>query len=211
MNLPVVDHQTKILVEQGHKVFQAHRFANDECSHVSRLARWAEFPANAKVIDLGCGTGEVAKIMKSLRPDLDFCLVNISQFQLDYCPSFTRHCCDFCDVPEASNSFDAAMFCFSIGHSDASAAMQEAARLLKVGGVLFIYDMVRESGDNGIMELVSYQVNRRAAMQCAAVGFRLDFYMEPQDDGNYGRAVLGDDFETVFGGTRPAIWRFVKA
>jgi ubiquinone/menaquinone biosynthesis C-methylase UbiE len=213
MNLEAVDQQTHFLVAAGHRVLQIHRFAASEREHVARLERWADFPPSAMVIDLGSGTGEVARIFNVLRPDLTFCLVNISQVQLAYSPaSMKQHCCDFRSVPEPDGSFDAAMFCFSIGHADLSEALREAARLLRPGGILFIYDMARVNGDNSSMACVEYEVHARDTVEQAAraAGFSRDFYMEPHDDGEYARAVIGDAYEQVFAGTIPAIWRFVR-
>lgn len=213
MNISLVDQQTKVLIELGHRIFQIHRFADGEVAHIRRLERWSDFPYGASVIDMGSGTGEVSKLMYSIRPDLKFCLVNISQLQLDYSPpEMSSHCCDFCNVPEIDKKFDGVMFCFSIGHSDTNDAMREAYRLLKSGGVLFIYDMVRISGSNNSMNFVEYHVDSRIDMEHIAGdnGFKLDFYMEPQDNGQYGKSVLDDEYETIFNGTIPAIWRFIK-
>lgn len=213
MNLKTIDEQTKLLIEKGHKVFQIHRFAETEFKHVSRLERWAEFPQNARVADMGCGVGEVARIFKEIRPDLEFCLVNLSQVQLDYAPKqFKKHCTDFCDVPELNESFDGVMFCFSIGHADIEQALKEAHRLLKYGGILFIYDMTRIYGNNEGMHKVAYRVHALNYMEQTAsgCGFDLDFYMEPSDDGSYGHSVLGREYDNVFFGTKPAVWRFVK-
>lgn len=212
MNITLVNQQTELLVSNGHRVLQIHRFGDDEFTHVSRLEKWADLPLSAKVIDMGSGTGEVANIFTEIRPDLKFTLVNISQFQLDYSPYYLSHCCDYCQVPEPDSSFDAVMFCFSIGHSNYMNAMKEAARLLKCGGVLFIYDMVRVSGNNQRMNEVDYAVHDRSMMESSAkkCGFKLDVYIEPSDDGKYGNALFGSAFHCVFGGTIPAIWRFIK-
>jgi SAM-dependent methyltransferase len=211
MNMDLVNSVTHTLVGAGHRIFQIHRFADSEDEHVKRLGKWADFPLNAKVIDMGCGVGHQAKLFNRFRPDLSFCLVNISQVQLGYADAaYPAHCCDFCSVPEDDQSFEAAMFCFSIGHADHAKAIAEARRLLKLGGVLFIYDMVRISGSNATMVDVDYAVYDKQCMVDAALGFELDVYMEPSDSGQYGREVLGDGFEAVFHGTIPAIWRFIK-
>jgi SAM-dependent methyltransferase len=210
MNLNAVDEQTQLLVNNGHKVFQIHRFAKDDESHLVRLERWAELPQFAKVLDMGSGVGELAKVFTKLRPDLNFYLVNLSKLQLSYSKEFTCHCCSFLDVPEQSESFDAVLFCFSIGHEDVEVALKEAHRLLKNNGILFIYDMVRVFGNNENMKVVEYVVNSKETMQKAATGFKLDFYLEPTDDGQYGKSILGEAFDYVFNGTIPAIWRFVK-
>lgn len=213
MDIALVEEQTIILVNLGHRVFQIHRFAESEREHVGKLAEWADFDDSASVIDLGCGTGEVAKLMNEYRPDLEFTLVNISFGQLEYAPYWMRKIhCDFCHVPELSASYSGAMFCFSIGHSDIDAALKEAYRLLKKYGVLFIYDMVRVSGSNDSMREVDYVVLTRDEMagKIKTAGFEIDFYLEPFDSGDYGRSVLGESFDQVFDGTIPAIWRLVK-
>jgi ubiquinone/menaquinone biosynthesis C-methylase UbiE len=213
MDTSIIDSVTGTLVANGHRVFQIHRFAENEFTHVSRLERWAEFPLNAKVIDLGCGVGEVSKIMQEIRKDMTFTLVNISEVQLSYADDkFKKYCCDFCNVPEKEETYDAAMFLFSIGHGDKLLALKEAFRLLKVGGVLFIYDMVRVSGDNSSMVDVQYEVDSKDSMNLIAreCGFNLDLYIEPRDIGSYGHSLLGDTFNKVFNGTIPACWRFIK-
>jgi SAM-dependent methyltransferase len=213
MDTTLIDAQTPTAVAAGHLVLQAHRFAASDFDHVAQLHNWAELPKNAYVLDAGCGVGETAKIFKELRPDLDFCLVNLSDVQLAYAPpKMEQHCCDFCAVPEPDGVFDAALFFFSIGHADAGAALREAGRLLRKGGVLAIYDMVRVSGDNSAMACVQYEVHPRGVMarEAEKAGFKADFYIEPYDDGRYGYSVMGDEYSKVFGGTIPAFWRFVK-
>ena len=203
--------QTPLAIKNGFRVFQFHRFADDDFSHVQRLERWAELPVGARVADMGCGIGEVSVIFKILRPDCSFCLINISEEQLLYAPpEMPRHTCSFLDVPEPDESFDAVLFCFSIGHEDQEKAIAEAHRLLKPEGILFIYDMVRVSGDNKNMESVQYTVWPREYMENIADGFLLDYYMEPTDNDKCVKEILEAGHEKVFKGTIPAIWRFIK-
>jgi SAM-dependent methyltransferase len=212
-DLQLVESLTPCLIAAGHKVFQFHRFADTESSHVARLERWAEFPRDAKVIDLGCGTGEVARLMAGFRPDISFTLVNISPVQLLYADKdMAAHCISFLNVPEDAAAFDGAMFCFSIGHEDLGESLKEAARLLKKNGVLFIQDMALCGGDARNLAALSYEVSDRAEMESKAesAGFRLDLYCEPQDDGRYGNEVLGKSFNDLTAGTIPAVWRFKK-
>lgn len=212
-DLKLVESVTPFLVAAGHKVFQFHRFAGSEFSHVKRLERWAEFPHNAKVIDLGCGTGEVARLMAGFRPDIRFTLVNISPVQLLYADKeMVAHCVSFLDVPEDDETFDGAMFCFSIGHEDLSESLKEAARLLKKDGVLFVQDMALCSGNAQNLAALYYEVRTRSEMESKAqsAGFKLDLYCEPQDDGRYGNAVLGNFFNDLTAGVIPAVWRFKR-
>jgi SAM-dependent methyltransferase len=213
MNLQLIESLTPGMVAAGHKVLQFHRFEKNEAAHVARLERWAEFPFNAKVIDLGCGTGEVARLMANLRPDISFTLVNISPVQLLYADQeMATHCVSFLDVPEKDEAFDGAMFCFAIGHEDLAKSLKETARLLKTGGVLFIQDMALCSGNAQNLAALDYEIRTRAEMERQAVlaGFKLDLYLEPQDDGRYGNEVLGDSFDELTAGTIPAVWRFKK-
>ena len=52
--------QTPLAIKKGFRVFQVHRFAEDDFSHVQRLERWAEFPIGSRIADMGCGIGEVS-------------------------------------------------------------------------------------------------------------------------------------------------------
>jgi ubiquinone/menaquinone biosynthesis C-methylase UbiE len=202
---------TARVVDAGHRIFQIHRFAPTEAAHCLRLLHWADLPTDAQVIDLGSGVGAMAAYWQTARPDLSFCLVNISAAQLAY-SAFPSYCGDFCQLPYAESAFDAATFCFAIGHADRASALASASRVLRPGGILFLYDMVRLFGDAASMETVSYVVPAREEMEqaLARAGFAVDYYMEPHDDGAYGRMVLGDDYDAVFHGTIPAIWRALK-
>tara|TARA_R100001377_G_scaffold31964_1_gene17443 strand:- start:150 stop:791 length:642 start_codon:yes stop_codon:yes gene_type:complete len=211
LDLDQLSEITDDFVSRGVRVFQIHRFAGSEFHHVKRLERWAEIPHGARVADLGCGVGEVSRIFKEIRPDLSFCLVNISETQLLHADhTMQQYACSFLNVPEPDESFDAVLFCFSIGHEDHAVAMSEARRLLRPGGILFIYDMVRSFGDNEIMADVNYAVLPKKYMESVSEGFCLDYYMEPFDNGSYGKQILGDDYSKFFDGTLPAIWRFLK-
>lgn len=213
MDVDLINELTPMMVDAGYRVLQIHRFASSDVEHIRRLERWADFPLNSNVIDLGSGTGEVARIFQRKRPDLFFTLVNISEVQLRYSPKNCKWVHgNFLNVDEKSSSYDGAMFCFSIGHEDHSQALKEASRLLRTGGILFIYDMVRVSGSNESMESVEYKVLSRNELEQIAIesGFKLDLYIEPKDSGEYGRLVLGEDYDAVFNGTIPAIWRMIK-
>jgi SAM-dependent methyltransferase len=205
MDIKAVDEQTKILLSKGERLFQIHRFAKTDYLHIKRLMGWADIPSGSRIIDMGCGIGEMA----IHTPWYLWTLCNISEFQLECAPNVTKLLCDFHSTPYPDKSFDAVMFCFSIGHGNVGAAFAEAFRLLRSGGILFIYDMVMVSGDNSAMKSVDYKVFSRSAMEMPR-GFKLDFYMEPQDNGEYGHRILGPVFDTVFAGTIPAIWRFIK-
>jgi SAM-dependent methyltransferase len=213
-NIAALDGATRTMLASGQKICQVHRFADDDLEHVRRLSLWADLPRNAYVVDMGSGTGEVARLWHLWRPDLEFNLINISRFQLDCLPKWgaKRHCCDMTDIPEPDNTFGAAICCFAIGHADTPGdAFKEMARLVKPGGIVFVYDMIRLRGDNSTMAELGYTVGPRGYLDDAARanGLDLDFYMEPTPVPGFGESVLGADYEIYFGGVAPAIWRFM--
>jgi len=211
LNLKAIAHQTQQAVACGHRVFQIHRFAKTDRDHCLRILHWAEIPDGASVLDIGSGVGAVADYWREVRPDLSISLVNLSHAQLTY--SAQPSCCgDMEHLPYQDQSVDMATFCFSLGHADQMRALQEAARVVRPGGAVFIYDMVRLAGDDAAMHEVAYTVHPRGYIdQCMRrAGFTLDWYCEPHDTGAYGRSVLGEAFASVFHGTIPAMWRGVK-
>ena len=216
MNLLEINRLTPILWDIGVRVLQIYRFAKTDFEHIRRLLIWMEPPLNAKIIDLGCGVGEVSNVMNFIRPDLTFTLVNISKVQLEYCNKDTDICLSsFLSVPRKSSTYDCASFMFSVGHEDLRESIKEAYRLLKIGGVLFIFDMVRISGSNADMNrIVSYNVinenNFRSVVNSA--GFHEDFCMKPKSVNNIGIEVCGskEAYEEVFSGVDPVVWRFIK-
>lgn len=212
-NLEAVELATLEGVKHGNLVLQAHRFAESDLAHVRRLTLWADIPNGSRVVDMGSGIGEVARLWRLFQPQIDFCLVNISPVQLALSPpDMERYCCDMTDVPEPDEAFDAAICLFAIGHVDRAAAFREMARLVKPDGVVFVYDMVRVSGDNRLMEEIGYRVDKRTDMEVCArlAGLHLDLYLEPVDQGWFGPKAMGEDFDRYFGDVKPAIWRFKR-
>ncbi len=204
MNLQRVEDASRVLLGGGVRLLHVHRFAPTDAGHLARLLHWAELPQGARVMDMGCGTGEMARQWAALRPDLDWVLVNLSPLQLAYAPDAMRQrCCDMRSVPEGDGSFDAVVCCFAIGHEDAGEVYREMARLLAPGGVAFVYDMV---GDGSKLVELDYTVGDRGAMERAGrgAGLVLDWYMEPTDQ--LQECVVKAYFDPV----RPAIWRWVK-
>lgn len=217
INQEIIDCKTSLihdLYATGNRLLHIHRFADTDVAHIRRLLQWIGPKHGARIIDMGCGFGEMARLMAEERPDLRFTLLNLSKPQLEYAPAqFERIHGDFHAVDKPDASYDVVMFCFSIGHADIEQALAEAFRLLHTGGTLFIYDMARVEGDNSKMEaLVAYRVHAVEDMLTwtAAAGFVPSLYMRPDANDETGRKICGDAYEDIFGGTAPAIWKFVK-
>jgi ubiquinone/menaquinone biosynthesis C-methylase UbiE len=204
----LINESTKFLVGNGQYILQAYRFADTDTAHAKKLLSWASIPHGSSVIDMGSGTGAVSLIWSKLRDDLSFCLVNLSEYQLGILPKFCDQiCCDMEEVPVSGCTFDAAVCLFSIGHTDYESTLAEMTRIVRPGGIVFVYDMI---GDSPRLSELSYRLAGREGMERAAksCGLVLDFYMEPRDHGCKASQMEG--FEEVFGSLRPVIWRWVK-
>lgn len=184
----VVGRLTREAVSAGHRIFQIFQ-RGDESGHVRFLLE--RFNPSGVVLDIGCGIGEVARLMKAERPDLDFILLNISQSQLDMCPDYRKICANAEDIPLPDSSVDCVMACYVMGHLNKDKALQEMRRVLKPGGVLFIADVT-----GGEMPELSYVAH-------AWEGW------EPQDMNTDAFSELMPDFAQRFPQIRPVIVREV--
>jgi 3'-phosphoadenosine 5'-phosphosulfate sulfotransferase (PAPS reductase)/FAD synthetase/ubiquinone/menaquinone biosynthesis C-methylase UbiE len=216
MNVAAVEDATGRLMERGMRVLNAHLFAQTELAHVARLLELMK-PANgAVVLDAGCGVGEVALLMRELRPDLSFVLLNVSEMQLAHCPQDMRQVnADFAATGLADASVDVVMFNYSLCHSlDVPGALREAQRVLREGGILFVNDMVRREGDNRLARALldtSHHYPAHIAAWAQQAGFDADELLEHTPVVERLREVMGDAaFDLVLHGTYPATFRFIK-
>ena len=143
-NDKIVEQFTKHLLKQGTRVFQIWKKGHDDRTHCEWLLNLAQFPLNASVLDIACGVGTVALHMNEVRPDLRFSLQNVSSSQLELCPRrywlYEGSMDTLQSVP--NKAFDAAMVCYALGHVEYLAEFfHNAARVLKPGGQLFVYDV----------------------------------------------------------------------
>lgn len=211
----ILDGMHRKVRSAGWKLLQPYRFAETDTDHVAYLLSVANFPRDARVLDVGCGVGECAKLMKELRPDLDFVLLNFSQAQIDDCPpQFVSRRADAHDLPFADEEFDAVMFHAALGNMDGMVALAEAGRVLKPGGVLFLNELCRLSGDNAEMERVLQFRAYPAEALCAfvkALGFVDEEETAPPIACEYLRQHMdASDYARAFAGVAPRLWRFVK-
>ncbi|WP_297369190.1 class I SAM-dependent methyltransferase [Acidocella sp.] len=110
-------------------------------------------PANAHVLDIGCGLGGTARLLATrlgarvAGVDLtaEFVAVgNSLNARLGLAGQIALHCADALSLPFAAASFDAAtLLHVGMNIADKPALFQEAARVLKPGGHIAIYDIMR--------------------------------------------------------------------
>ena len=144
MDLQVVEAATATLAAAGVRVLSPWWLGATEPEHARALLSWLNPPPGARVLDAGCGTGEVARLMAAERPDLDFTLLNVSGAQLAMAPDWMTRVCRAYDRTELpDHTFDQVLFSQSIEHApDLGAVLREAARVTRYGGTVAIFGML---------------------------------------------------------------------
>lgn len=200
-------------VAAGHRVLQIHKLAEDDAEHVAALLDLMRLPERAEVLDAGCGVGAVAELMQKQRPDLSITLLNVSPAQLSMCPDgFRKIEASFHDIPALSASFDAVLFLYSLGHARLEVALAEAARVLRPGGVAFVYDLTAEDPSRVVQALgyVPHAVDRVKAAATSA-GLTVERAFAPETTvAQFVRFVGQSAYDAIFDGVSPAVYRMVK-
>lgn len=216
-NLAAVDQATRLSMEAGHRMLQTHRFDSDDAVQADFLLVMMEPPEGARILDAGCGVGEVSRLMAQSDPSLRFDLVNVSEYQLSHCPvspAFTKRLADCHALPVPDDSYDVVMFNSALCQMDIEVALSEAERVLKPGGILFISDMARTAGDPDEMEVVLaarvLPANSLARMIIAA-GFDITSMVSPGgDDAHFREMLKTAGAEHLLNGIIPIIFRALK-
>lgn len=207
---------TREIVRLGGAVLETHKLAGNDRDHAGILLRCFDPAQGAAILDAGCGVGAVAALMQELRPDLRFSLLNVSAAQLALAPdSMPKVHGDFQKMPVEAATFDGVMFNFSLGHGLLDACVSEAARVLRPGGVLFIYDLTTNDQAH-VIPLVGYRPHGRSEVGAAAIrhGFTVSDVIEnPPATTEQFRLLFGQGVLERHGLDRtwPIIYRFVKA
>lgn len=211
-----VSGHTRALVGLGNSVFQLQRLAPTEAEHVAALLQAFELPQGARVLDAGCGVGAVAAHMKAARPDLDFILLNVSSAQLAMCPAgFRTMAADFHDIPLGPASVDVVMFLYTMGYGFLPRVLSEAARVLRPGGIVCIYDLATEGNSEKLIVAAGYKAHTIERIRDVAedAGLTVDRCDSPEVFyTDHFEKIVGPDFpRDVFAGLRPLLLRLLKA
>jgi ubiquinone/menaquinone biosynthesis C-methylase UbiE len=208
---------SEIALKKGLRVLQGFRLEDTDQGHVAALLAFMAPGRGTKWVDLGCGFGEPAKLMKELRPDLMFWLVNNNTFQLSKCPpDMPTFCCDMHDMSFDPGEFDGAMFLYSLCHADDFVvALREAARVVRPGGKLFVYDYVRFDGDDALAHqhlnarFIPFDMLRAVAR---AGDWDLESFVLPRGSDAVFRSLMPNQhlYNLIFKGLRPILWKAVR-
>ncbi|MBI5389343.1 class I SAM-dependent methyltransferase [Candidatus Woesearchaeota archaeon] len=95
-------------------------------------------PTHAKVLDAGCGAGNIARYIHNIRPDLEIFAIDIDKNQKKKIPSFARFSAmSVLNLDFKENYFDCVICSHVLEHlTDPTTAVSEFRRVLKVGGLV---------------------------------------------------------------------------
>lgn len=110
--------------------------------HVQLLLRWFGDLSGRKTLDVGCGKGRFARILKERFPSADIHGVDISPEMLKFVPeSVAVQTGVMTSLPYPNHSFDCVYATESLEHAvEIPKAVSEMCRILKPGGKLAIID-----------------------------------------------------------------------
>ncbi len=116
------------------------------------LKQWAMIPAEARVLDLACGTGEFERLLLQENPDQFITGVDISEQMLVIAhqklksyPNVSLQIATASDLPFADSSFDTVVSANSFHYfDDPELALKEMKRVVRPGGRVVILDWCKD-------------------------------------------------------------------
>ena len=208
-----INEASRSCLARGVRILQGFRLGTTDATHIEALLSHMQPEFGSAWVDIGCGFGEPARLMLEARPDLRFDLVNDNDFQLSHVPAhLSAWRADMHALPFLDATFDGAMFLYALCHANGLLpALREAARVVRPGGRLFVFDYLRQHGDNTRTQAVlgANFFNRDELRDATrAAGWRMDRVILPPGDDAVFRTAFGDIelYEELFASLVPVIW-----
>jgi len=208
-----INEASRRCLARGIKILQGFRLETTDAAHIEALLSHMQPEFGSAWVDIGCGFGEPARLMLEARPDLRFDLVNDNDFQLSHVPAhLSAHRADMHALPFLDATFDGAMFLYALCHANGLVdALREAARVVRPGGRLFVFDYLRQHGDNARTQAVlgaNFFRKDELRVCTSATGWRVDRVVLPPGDDTVFRTAFGDIelYEELFASLAPVIW-----
>jgi SAM-dependent methyltransferase len=166
------------------------------CDHILPL-----LPPNARVLDIGCGNGLVAHLIKEKRPDVDIQGIDVLVQEKTFIPVKKF---DGTRIPHEDASFDVVMFVDVLHHTDdAAALLKEAVRVARQA--LVIKDHPRNGFLAGpTLRFMDWVANRRHGIALPYNYWTREKWFETFAD--LGLRV--EEWKTKLGLYRPLGWLF---
>jgi len=119
------------------------------------FCRWLK-PGRARVLDAGCGPGNVSRYLIEQRPDLDLLGIDLAPRMVELAREAVPSACfavhDCRHLAELKRRFDGIICAFGLPYlspEEATAFIRSAAQNLDPGGVLYLSAMLGQPEDSG--------------------------------------------------------------
>jgi ubiquinone/menaquinone biosynthesis C-methylase UbiE len=153
--------------------------------HVQLILEYFGALSEKRVLDVGCGKGRFARVLKERHPDASLTAFDLAEAMLRHVPPGIAPCAgSMTALPFRSESVDCAYATESLEHAvDIDAAVAEMCRVVKPGGRIVIIDKNKEQW--GRLETPAWekwfdrkQLERSLARHCRRVSSRPISYWE---------------------------------
>ena len=148
-------------------ILQAFKPYEDDYQQGKWLSKQMDIKGNEKILECGCGVGGVMKQLATLHPNTDIHGINVSDGQIDIAKKFLtnyNNCSvsvqDFMNTDYKDNTFDLVYFCESMGYGNFEDVINEAIRILKPNGKLYINEIVIKCNENELSKKELDKLNR---------------------------------------------------
>ena len=128
----------RALTDRGMDYLASHLVGGCADEHTRWLLQF--MPKDAVVADMGCGVGAFAACAAMQRQDISVIQVNSDAAQAADCPVQPVLVESFYATSIETASCDCVLFQYAMVHANLHAAMLEAKRILKTGGLLLVYE-----------------------------------------------------------------------